>query len=132
MFTVVLARVGFGARVRRDQQAPPRHRDGYRRTELFLRFPLALPLSLLPAVLAAQGTLSVTVFNDQNGNGTRDAGERVIPRVVISNQRDVITTHGSGVARIERGPTGIVFVSLPNGYRSAGPSGARRRRRIRN
>ena len=79
----------------------------------------ALPL-LLPATLAAQATLSVIVFDDHNGNGARDAGERVIPSVVISNQRDVVTTDGSGVARIERGPTGIVFVSVPDGYRSVG------------
>jgi 3',5'-cyclic AMP phosphodiesterase CpdA len=64
--------------------------------------------------------MSVTVFDDRNGNGARDAGERSIPGVVISNQRDVATTDASGVARIERGPTGIVFLSLPNGYRSVG------------
>jgi hypothetical protein len=81
--------------------------------------PGLLSLSL-PAVLAAQGTLSVTVFDDHNGNGAREAGERVIPSVVISNQRDIVTTDASGVARIERGPTGIVFVSVPNGYRSVG------------
>jgi hypothetical protein len=75
---------------------------------------------VLPATLAAQGTLSATVFDDRNGNGARDAGERALPSVVISNQRDVVTTDASGVARIERGPTGIVFVSVPNGYRSVG------------
>ncbi|HXT14924.1 MAG TPA: metallophosphoesterase [Gemmatimonadaceae bacterium] len=62
----------------------------------------------------------MTVFDDHNGNGVRDAGERAIPGVVISNQRDVATTDASGVARIERGPTGIIFVSIPNGYRSVG------------
>src|SRR5437763_10870544 len=81
--------------------------------------PASLSL-LLPVALAAQRTLSVTVFDDHNGNGVRDAGERSIPSVVISNQRDVATTDASGVARIERGPTGIVFVSVPNGYRSVG------------
>ena len=81
--------------------------------------PAFLPL-LLPAALAAQGTLSVTVFDDRNGNGARDPGERPIPNVVISNQRDVATTDASGSARVERGPTGIVFVSLPNGRRSVG------------
>jgi hypothetical protein len=75
---------------------------------------------LLPATLAAQGTLSVSVFDDRNGNGVRDAGERALPGVIVSNQRDVATTDASGVARIERGPTGIVFVSIPNGYHSVG------------
>ena len=74
----------------------------------------------MPAALAAQGTLSVTVFDDRNGNGTREAGEHAIPSVVISNQRDVATTDASGIARLERGPTGIVFVSVPSGYHSVG------------
>jgi hypothetical protein len=73
-----------------------------------------------PAMLAAQATLSVTAYDDRNGNGRRDPDERPIPRVAISNQRDVATTDASGMARIERGPTGIVFVSVPNGYRSVG------------
>ena len=84
------------------------------------RFVLAVLSLLWPAAVAAQTTLSVTVFDDHNGNGTRDPGERAVPRVAISNQRDVATTDASGIARIERGPTGIVFVSVPNGYRSVG------------
>jgi hypothetical protein len=84
------------------------------------RFGPAFLALLLPAALAAQGTMSVTVFDDHNGNGTRDAGERAIPDVVISNQQDVTTTDASGIAHIDRGPTGIVFVSVPNGYRSVG------------
>ena len=72
-------------------------------------------------MLAAQPTLRVTIFADRNGNGTRDPGERPLPSVAISNQRDVATTDASGVARVERGPTGIVFVSVPDGYRSVGP-----------
>jgi len=84
------------------------------------RFVSASLFLLMPVTLAAQGTLSVTVFDDHNGNGARDAGERAISGVVISNQRDVATTDTSGVARIERGPTGIIFVSIPNGYRSVG------------
>ena len=75
---------------------------------------------LLPAALAAQGNLSVTVFDDRNANGTRDPGERPVPSVVVSNQRDVVPTDASGVARLERGPTGIVFISVPNRYRSVG------------
>ncbi len=84
------------------------------------RLVLASLLLVCPAVIAAQATLSVTVFNDSNGNGTRDVGERPVPSVAISNQRDVATTDASGITRIERGPTGVVFVSVPNGYRSVG------------
>jgi Calcineurin-like phosphoesterase len=89
--------------------------------QLMNRFvPAFLPL-LWPAMLAAQATLRVTAFDDRNGNGTRDAGERPVPGVAVSNQRDVATTDASGIARVERGPTGIVFVSVPDGYRSVGP-----------
>src|SRR5690348_8518931 len=85
------------------------------------RFLCAFLALMWPATLAAQATLSVTAFDDRNGNGRRDSGERAIPNVVVSNQRDVATTDASGVARIEHGPTGIVFVSTPNGYRTVGP-----------
>ena len=85
------------------------------------RFILAFLLPLVwRAVTAPQATLSVSVFEDRNGNGTRDPGEHAIPSVAVSNQRDVARTDTSGIARIERGPTGIVFVSIPNGYRSVG------------
>lgn len=84
------------------------------------RFAPAFLALLWPAVIAAQATLSVSVFNDRNGNGTRDPGELPVSSVAISNQRDVAITDASGIARVERGPTGIVFVSVPNGYRSVG------------
>jgi hypothetical protein len=47
------------------------------------RFVFAVLPLMLPAALAAQGSLSVTVFEDHNGYGARDAGERTIPNVVI-------------------------------------------------
>ena len=50
----------------------------------------------------------------------RDPGERGIPNVVVSNQADVEKTDVSGRSRIARGPTGIVFVSVPDGFRIVG------------
>lgn len=85
------------------------------------RFTLALLPLWCPAKLLAQVTLSVSVFEDRNGNGVRDSGERALPGVAVSNQREVVATNASGVARIERGSTGIVFVSVPDGFRSVGP-----------
>lgn len=76
---------------------------------------------LIPAALSAQATITLSAFEDRNGNGARDAGDRLLPNVVFSNQRDVERSGAAGTARIERGPSGIVFVSLPNGYRSVGP-----------
>jgi hypothetical protein len=57
-------------------------------TDTMNRLVPASLLLLLPETLAAQGTLSVTVFDDHDGNGAREAGERAIPNVAISNQRD--------------------------------------------
>jgi hypothetical protein len=78
-------------------------------------------LLLAPALAAAQGPLAVNVFEDRNANGTRDAGERPLANIVISNQDDVVKTDAAGAARIARGMTGVVFVSVPDGYRSVGP-----------
>lgn len=75
--------------------------------------------AVLTMPLGAQGVgVSGVVFFDANGNGVRDAGERGIPNVVVSNQTDVTRTDASGTYRLGRGPTGIVFVSLPDGYRA--------------
>ena len=60
------------------------------------------------------------VFDDQNGNGTRDAGEAGIAGVPVSNQEAVVTTDGSGAFRLPTAGTGVVFVSMPNGYRAVG------------
>lgn len=65
-------------------------------------------------------TITGVVFVDANGNGRRDIGERGIPNVVVSNQIDVTRTNESGVYHIAPGPTGIVFVSMPDGYRAVG------------
>jgi hypothetical protein len=71
---------------------------------------------------SAQTTeLHGTVFVDANGNGRRDSGERGLARVAVSNQADVVLTDSSGLFRIARGTTGVVFVSVPDGYRSVGP-----------
>jgi hypothetical protein len=75
----------------------------------------------LPALAAAQGPITVSVFEDRNANGIREAGERPIPAVTVSNQNEVVNTNASGEAHLERGATGIVFVSVPDGYRSVGP-----------
>ena len=80
----------------------------------------ALALLALAASAHAQTTVAGVVFEDTNGNGVRDLGERGIPNVVISNQDDVEKTDASGHYRITRGPTGIVFVSVPDRFRIVG------------
>src|SRR3954469_24081733 len=61
-----------------------------------------------------------TVFLDLNGNGIRDPGERGLPNIVVSNQDTVVTTDASGTFRMSSTGTGVVFVSLPDGYRAVG------------
>jgi hypothetical protein len=77
-------------------------------------------LLVVPVIAGAQGPLTVTAFEDRNGNGVREAGERALAEVVISNQDEVVKTDAGGTAHIARGVTGVVFVSTPDGYRSVG------------
>ena len=77
---------------------------------------------LLPALLAAQGApiaVSGTVFADRNANGRQDAGEVGIAGVAVSDQRDVVTTDAAGRFRLMSvAATGLVVVSLPDGFRA--------------
>lgn len=73
----------------------------------------------IAAPVSAQGVTGV-VFADANGNGVRDPGERGIAGVAISNQQDVVVTDGTGAYRLPSAGTGIVFVSVPDGYRAVG------------
>lgn len=84
-------------------------------------------LAFAPPILA-QGSLSGSVYEDRNGNGRRDAGEPGLSRVAVSNQVDVVTTDANGAFTLPGVGTGVVFVSVPDGFRSSGrfwhPSGA--------
>lgn len=83
----------------------------------------ALLIFALATPAHAQGAVTAgIVFDDGNGNGMRDAGEVGIADVVVSNQADVVKTGSAGTFAIGRGSGGIVFVSVPNGYRSVGPA----------
>ena len=79
-------------------------------------------LTMLLLTLLAGADVSGTVFLDRNGNGVRDAGEPGLAGVVVSDQVDVVATDQAGAFRIadSRG-FGVVFVSVPSGYRSVGP-----------
>lgn len=85
------------------------------------RFPVLLFLSgmlLLQAGPRAQSdVVTGTAFVDTNGNGVRDYGERGLAHVAMSNQDAVVTTDASGAYRLPRGTTGVVFVSVPDGFR---------------
>ena len=78
-------------------------------------------LLIVPAFSWAQRSdVSGVAFIDANGNGVRDSGERSLANVVVSNQDAVVATDASGVYRLPRGANGVLFVSVPDGYRSVG------------
>ena len=85
-----------------------------------------LARSLLPLVVAAAAAhaqqRSGVVFLDRNANGARDPGERGVAGVAVSDQDTVVLTDGGGVYRMagSRGH-GLVFVSVPSGFRAVGP-----------
>jgi hypothetical protein len=83
-----------------------------------------LATSLASAATAgAQGaSVAGVAFVDANGNGVRDRNERGLAGVAVSNQDAVVTTDASGAFRLPSGGYGIVFVSVPDGYRAVGPS----------
>ena len=77
---------------------------------------------LLPflALLAAQ-ELSGTVYLDRNANGMRDSGEPGVASVAVSNQDTVVATAADGSYRLlASGGHGLVFISVPSGYRVIG------------
>jgi predicted MPP superfamily phosphohydrolase len=83
---------------------------------------LAVSNMVVPFRTVAQNArLHGVVYVDANGNGKRDASEHGVPGVMVSNQRDVVVTDSLGRFEIPSGTTGIVFVSVPDGFRSSGP-----------
>lgn len=60
------------------------------------------------------------VFDDTNRNGQRDAGERGLAGIAVSNQHDVAQTDADGRYTLPRAGHGVVFVSMPDGYTAVG------------
>lgn len=66
----------------------------------------------------ARANLTGSVFLDANRNGVRDSAETGIPGVAVSNQDAVVVTDSSGAFRLTSRGTGVVFVSVPDGYQA--------------
>ncbi len=74
---------------------------------------------MIAILLALQ--VSGSVFVDRNGNGIRDAGETGVAGVAVSDQASVVRTDASGAFVLPSGGGyGLVFISVPDGYRSEG------------
>lgn len=72
-------------------------------------------------MIAALIVVTGIVFHDANGNGVRDAGERGLPNVVVSDQRDAVATDANGAFTLATADAkGVVFVSVPDGWRAVG------------
>ena len=78
-------------------------------------------LSVVVAVSSGAAQVSGVVFNDRNTNGQRDVGEPGIAGVVVSNQHDAVSTDSLGAFRLSGVGTGVVFMSIPDGFRAIGP-----------
>lgn len=79
-----------------------------------------IALTLSGAAARAQ-TISGVVYWDRNANGIRDEGELGLANVAVSDQDTVVRTNAAGVYQLPAGRGhGIVFVSVPDGFRSVG------------
>jgi hypothetical protein len=72
------------------------------------------------AIAAQPDAARGVVFLDADGDGVRDAGERGIAGVVVSDQIEVTTTDVDGRYELPAGKSEFVFVSLPRGHRATG------------
>lgn len=78
-----------------------------------LRMVLMLGLGVAVHVSHAQEMVHGRVFDDANGNGVLDGGERSIANVAVSNGRDVVRTDRDGRYSLETGRGDAVFVIKP-------------------
>src|SRR4051812_13258295 len=107
-------------------RAPLARRMRYRRPDTlmadtsFRRIACLVLVALASRAGAQSALLHGVVYVDANANATRDASERGVPGVMVSNQRDVVITDSLGRFEIPNGTTGIVSVSVPDGFRSSG------------
>ena len=72
-------------------------------TRSLLCFSAAIAFASASAAVAQRVDVRGAVFVDANGNGLRDANERGVAGVAVSNQDTVVTTDASGTFRVPRG-----------------------------
>ena len=107
----------FGSQISVRQAGHPR-KFFFMNTQLAASVFVVLSAFSLPACHAQQAARG-TVFEDTNGNGIYDSGEKPLAGVRVSNGRDVVTTAADGSYKIGVGDDTIVFVIKPTGYRTA-------------
>jgi hypothetical protein len=68
---------------------------------------------------ATEPAVGGIVYQDDNGNGIRDAGERGIAGIKVSNGRDLVISDAQGRYRLPPPAGGTLFVIKPAGYATA-------------
>jgi C terminal of Calcineurin-like phosphoesterase/N terminal of Calcineurin-like phosphoesterase/Calcineurin-like phosphoesterase len=82
----------------------------------YLWYNLTIILSLTSSLLFAGNQVKGTVFHDQNRNLQLDAGEKGIPGVLVSNQKEVVKTDEQGRYSLPVTERSIIFVIKPADY----------------
>jgi len=77
---------------------------------------LLTAILLLGSRLIMALTVSGTVFDDGNRNGIRDASEKGLRNVPVSNGDSIVLTDSKGNYRFQTEPGNSVFPILPSGY----------------
>lgn len=78
---------------------------------------LIFPVCLLTATLPANSpNASGVVYEDANLNQKFDPGEKTIPGVLVSNQREVVKTGDDGRYSLPVEDGSVIFVIKPGGY----------------
>jgi hypothetical protein len=80
-------------------------------------FCLSVLLALLGGVAEGE-TATGFVFEDQNGNGVRDAGEPGLAGIPVSNSREVVLTDAEGRYTLPAEGDTILFVVNPSQWRT--------------
>lgn len=77
---------------------------------------LGLCFFLVSLGIYAQETAKGFVFEDLNGNGKKDRGEKGIANVAVTNGVDVVLTNNRGKYRIEISNDAVISVIKPSDY----------------
>lgn len=82
-----------------------------------------LPCAVMAATLIFSASASAAeargvVYEDQNANGAREAGEPGIPGVAVSNGLQVVSTGEDGSYQLPCGDDTILFVIKPSGWKT--------------
>lgn len=73
-------------------------------------------LAVSPAAVLAQKTATGYVYNDDNSNGRKDAKEKGVANIAVSNGREVVVTDIKGKYSLPVENDNIIFVIKPKGY----------------